>query len=296
MATEPDFENSYLASFVLENDPDRRAVLDRFFESLKRLPVAVGIASPPDVVEEEIAAYLRRDPDAPPKVVVRGPLVLAATVGIGGGLEAFLHIFEASTELVQADLSFRRDEIDCFAGKPSNRPHLKAFTLELIKAAPVLIATLGRAVDSIDVVGLDDVREFRLADHIPVRRMAELDLSGSWWRYDYFYDFIFIAPAASGANRPIAYEVNNPGVCDMNDWHNLRLVASLQRHEAEAERFYTRMYDSRTPKEDRDDACAELSRAIEVAQRLGLEKEEAWLTERQAHIRAVYESQFRSIY
>jgi len=44
-----------------------------------------------------------------------------------------------------------------------------------------------------------------------------------------------------------------------------------------------------------DDACIQFSRAIEVAQRLGLADDVARLTNRLANIRGVYNSQFRGL-
>jgi hypothetical protein len=53
------------------------------------------------------------------------------------------------------------------------------------------------------------------------------------------------------------------------------------------------MYEARRAKEPYEDACFALARAIEAAQRLGLDEEVARLKRRVEHVRAVYNSQFR---
>ena len=72
--------------------------------------------------------------------------------------------------------------------------------------------------------------------------------------------------------------------------------AELARLEALAEQAYSAMYDVpplRSAKDDCDDACLYLQRAIETAGRLGLANEVARLRRRLDHVRAVYDSQFR---
>ena len=66
--------------------------------------------------------------------------------------------------------------------------------------------------------------------------------------------------------------------------------------EARAEAAYAAMYDARLPgvaKDFRDDACGFLYQAIRMAEALGLAAEAARLTAQIAHIRAVWNSQFR---
>ena len=69
--------------------------------------------------------------------------------------------------------------------------------------------------------------------------------------------------------------------------------AELDAWERRAEESYAQMYEARRAKEPYEDACLQFARAIEVAQRLGLDQEVARLTRRVEHIRAVYNSQFR---
>ena len=68
----------------------------------------------------------------------------------------------------------------------------------------------------------------------------------------------------------------------------------LSAARAAAEECYTRMYDSRYPKEDRDDALGFLSEAIRLAKLLNYEAEIAELKARYESIIAVYSSQFRN--
>jgi len=67
----------------------------------------------------------------------------------------------------------------------------------------------------------------------------------------------------------------------------------LDEWERRAEQAYAEMYEARRAKEPYEDACFAFARAIEAAQRLGLAAEVERLTRRVAHIRAVYNSQFR---
>ena len=67
----------------------------------------------------------------------------------------------------------------------------------------------------------------------------------------------------------------------------------LEKWERRAEAAYSEMYEARRAKEPYEDACFALARAIEAAQRLGLEEEVAWLKRLVEHVSAVYNSQFR---
>jgi hypothetical protein len=71
--------------------------------------------------------------------------------------------------------------------------------------------------------------------------------------------------------------------------------AQLLEWEAKAEAAYTRMYEvsARAAKSEYEDASQFLHNAIVEAKRLGLEDEVERLTERKAHITAVFNSQFR---
>ncbi len=72
-----------------------------------------------------------------------------------------------------------------------------------------------------------------------------------------------------------------------------RLQRQMAASRAAAEASYDRMYDSRRPRDDRDDALDFLSEVIRLARLLG---DAATLDEaraRQEHISAVYRSQFR---
>jgi len=69
--------------------------------------------------------------------------------------------------------------------------------------------------------------------------------------------------------------------------------ADLDEWERRAEEAYSEMYEARRAKEPYEDACFAFARAIEAAQRLGLDEEIDRLNRRVAHIRAVYNSQFR---
>lgn len=69
----------------------------------------------------------------------------------------------------------------------------------------------------------------------------------------------------------------------------------IARFEALAEEAYTRMYDERdhNVKDCIDDALYNLARALDIAQMRGMTAEVERLKKRSAHIKAVYDSQFR---
>jgi len=69
--------------------------------------------------------------------------------------------------------------------------------------------------------------------------------------------------------------------------------AQMDEWERRAESAYSEMYEARRAKEPYEEACFAFARAIEAAQRLGLDEEVARLNRRVEHIRAVYNSQFR---
>jgi hypothetical protein len=69
--------------------------------------------------------------------------------------------------------------------------------------------------------------------------------------------------------------------------------SELDEWERRGEAAYADMYEARRAREPYEDACFAFARAIEAAQKLGLDEEVARLTRRVEHIRAVYNSQFR---
>jgi hypothetical protein len=69
-------------------------------------------------------------------------------------------------------------------------------------------------------------------------------------------------------------------------------TAALQSFVEQAERAYAAMYEARRPRDDYDDACGGLMKAIEVARFLHRPDEIERLEQRLAHVRAVYRGQF----
>jgi hypothetical protein len=73
-------------------------------------------------------------------------------------------------------------------------------------------------------------------------------------------------------------------------------IEGMQALEARAEAAYAAMYDARpssVAKDFKDDACGLLYQAIRMAEALGLAEDAARLNARVAHIRAVWNCQFR---
>jgi hypothetical protein len=69
--------------------------------------------------------------------------------------------------------------------------------------------------------------------------------------------------------------------------------ARLEVCEALAEAAYTAMYDSRTPKDEFEDACEAFAEATALARFLHRLEDMERFTARRAHVEAVYRSQFR---
>jgi hypothetical protein len=75
--------------------------------------------------------------------------------------------------------------------------------------------------------------------------------------------------------------------------HQFALEQELAQAESRGEAAYDRMYDARHPKEAYEDACQALGQAQSVAQFLNRQEDAARLGDRLAHIRSVYQAQFR---
>jgi len=114
------------------------------------------------------------------------------------------------------------------------------------------------------------------------------------------FDFIIVDGAPWGWDKPFVYDCIDPrGSAGAGKtggpYYDLHLVEDMRANAERAEDAYARMYESKRPKDDRDDALSFLSKAIGQATDLGLEKEAARLKERYEHIEAVFNSQFRWI-
>jgi len=70
-------------------------------------------------------------------------------------------------------------------------------------------------------------------------------------------------------------------------------TAKLDELREKAERHYTAMYDASHPKDNYEDACAALAKAVRLASFLWRPDLEAEIRQRAEHIAAVYNTQFR---
>jgi hypothetical protein len=102
----------------------------------------------------------------------------------------------------------------------------------------------------------------------------------NWLEYDAQRNCVWFKGTESGAIV---------GGC--HQYQELRLRLVLLRSMAEVS--YTRMYDSRSPRDERDDALGHLSKAMEVAKLLNDQSALDEFKTRYDHIFAVWRSQFR---
>ncbi len=75
--------------------------------------------------------------------------------------------------------------------------------------------------------------------------------------------------------------------------HAEALQSDLLRFERDGEASYAAMYESRRPKDDYEDACLALSRAVDVARFLHRMEDAERLNARLTHIQSVYDHQMR---
>jgi hypothetical protein len=175
----------------------------------------------------------------------------------------------------------------------SDLPRFREFLLALMEAYPAISGTLGLDLDAV-TAGLPH-DEFRLENGT---WLHQLNSGMRQSRIEYGFDFIIVNGSAWGWDKPFVYDCIEPreSVQDIKagkPYYDLHLVEKMRVNVEQAEKAYSRMYDSKRPKDDHDDALLFLSKAIGVARDLGLEKEASGLKERSGHIHEVFNSQFR---
>lgn len=292
----------YYVSILLPNSRDRKALIEHILKDLAKIPFAVEIRTPEQLIEQKLAAYLQG--------TLRGDMIyrgmsLDLWVEICGRKPAELYIEELTDEVVMLNFEFKGSDGDPPLWNSDgdfvqgNVHHYRGFLRALNRIYPVLIGTIGLDLTAFDILCLDGGESFSLAGKLTLEQLARA-LPDPYSDYD--YDFAIINPAASGGHAPFIYaqhyfrqEIDLDGAAEEQCYRDLKRVEDIILNAGKAEKAYDRMYESKRPKDDRDDALLLLSKAIGQATDLGLEQVAASLKERYEHINAVFNAQFRYV-
>lgn len=286
---------------ILPGPPNRAYFLDRFFSELAQLPYSVEIIDPEQVYHEQVDGYEDGRPDPGDPAGTWRAMALDVELELGGRRAARLFVRELPGEqFVQVIIGFESSTIcggwwlaEDRRKEESDLPRFREFLLVLMEAYPAISGTLGLDLD-VMTAGLPH-DEFRLENGTWLHQLnSGMRRSG----IEYGFDLIIVNGAAWGWDKPFVYDCIEPrrSVQDIKagkPYYDLHLVEEMRVNVEQAEEAYGRMYDSKRPKDDHDDALLFLSKAIGIATDLGLEKEASGLKERYGHIHEVFNSQFR---
>lgn len=286
---------------ILPGPPNRSYFLDRFFSELAQLPFSVEIINPDQVYHEQVDGYEDGRPDPVDPAGTWRAMALDVELELGGRRTAKLYLRELPVEQwVQVIFGFDSSSVRggwWLEGDRRNEecdlPRFREFLLVLMEAFPAISGTLGLELDVV-TAGLP-YDEFRLENGMWLHQMnSGLRKSG----IEYGFDFIFVNGAPWGWDKPFVYDCIEPRTSVQDSkagrrYYDLRLVEEMRVNAERAEQAYGNMYESKRPKDDRDDALLFLSKSIGLAADMGLGKEVARLKERYEHIDAVFNSQFR---
>lgn len=272
---------------ILPGPVNRAYFIDRFLSELRHLPSSVEIITPEPVFQEQIDGYEDGRPDPVEPGGTWRAMSLDVRLDLGGKRSAKLFLRELPCEqLVMVSFAFE---------PPSDRdlPRFRDFLLALTDGCPASSGTLGLDLDAA-AAGLPH-DPFRLDNGMWLHQLTRKIRQAG---YGHSFDFIIVNPAASGWDKPFVYDGIEPRKYARDPaagrgHYDLQVVEEIRVNAERAEHACTRMYESKYPKDDRDDALSLLSKAIGLATDLGLEKEIASLKERHEHINEVFNSQFR---
>ncbi len=286
---------------ILRGPSNRAYFIDRFFSDLAHLPFPVQIISPDPVCHEQVGRYEDGRPDPVNPSGTWSAMSLDVRLELGGERTAKLFLRESpGGQLVLATFAFDASSIR--GGRWHNvhgrkqdtvLPRFREFLLALADAYHAIIGTLG--LDLTAAIGGLPNDAFRLENGMWLHRLnAEIRQAG----HETGYDFIIVNGAPWGWDRPFVCDGIEPrkfapGIEAGRKYFDLRLVEEIRANSDRAEEAYSRMYESKRPKDDRDDALLFLSKSIRLAADMGFEKELAMLKERYAQIDEVFNSQFR---
>jgi len=268
---------------------------------LANLPFSVEIIDPEQVFQEQIEGYEDGRPDPVDPAGTWRAMALDVGLELGGKRAAKLLLRESPCEqFVQVIVGFESSTVR--GGRwhkgngpegDSDLPRFREFLLALTEAYPAIIGTLGLELSAADA-GLPHDGS-GLENGMWLHRLnGEIRRSGN----EYGFDFIIVNGAPWGWDKPFVYDRIEPHRAVEENmagrrYYDLRLVEEMRVNSERAEQAYDRMYESRRPKDDRDDAMLFLSKAIGLATDLELGKEVARLKERYEHVIKVFNSQFR---
>jgi hypothetical protein len=286
---------------ILWSPPNRSFFLDRFFEELAHLPFSVDIINSEQVFQEQVDGYGDDRPDPVDPAGTRRVASLDIRMELGRRRFAKLFIRELPDEqLVLVSFAFESSSVrggrwqaSDLMRQESDLPRFREFLLGLMKAYPAIIGTLGFDLD-VATAGVPH-------DAAPLETGMWLHQLNNGIRRagnEYGFDFIIVNGAAGAREKLFVYDGIEPSGTEPDNkagrpYYDLRLAEEMRANVERAEQAYDRMYDSRRPKDDHDDALLFLSKAIGFAADLGLEKEASRLEERYTHIHEVFHSQFR---
>jgi hypothetical protein len=286
---------------VLPGPSNRAYFIDRFLSQLSGLPFSVEIITPEHDFQEQVDGYEEGRPDPVHPGGTWSAMSLDVRLELGGKRDAKLFLRESlSEQLVLVTFAFDSSTIaggswhkDRGTGQGSDLPLFRQFLLSLTDAFHAISGALGLDLTAATGGLPDDA--FRLEDGMWLHRLnAEIRQAG----HETGYDFIIVNGAPWGWDRPFVCDGIEPrkfapGIDAGRKYYDLRLVEEIRANADRAEEAYSRMYESKRPKDERDDALSFLLKSIRLAADMGLEKELARLKERYAHIDAVFHSQFR---
>ena len=286
---------------ILPGPANRAYFIDRFFSELVDLPFSVEIIDPEQVFQEQMDGYVDGRPDPVDPAGTWRAMALDVGLELGGKRTAKLLLRESPCEqFVQVIIGFESSSVRGGRWQEEDRlkqegdlPRFREFLLALAGAYPAIIGTLGLELSAADAGLPHD--GFGLENGMWLHQLnGEIRQSGN----EYGFDFIIVNGAAWGWDKPFVYDCieSRGSVQDIEagrPYYDLRLVEEIRVNAEQAEQAYSKMYESKRPKDDRDDALLFLSKATKLATDLGLQKEVARLKDRYEHIIGVFNSQFR---
>lgn len=286
---------------ILPGTPNRRYFIGKFLSDLAHIPFAVKIVTQEQKLGQLIDDYEDGRPDpANPAGTLRA-MSLDIRMELSGKKEATLYFREfAEEQLVCVSIAFDPSAINggrwCKKINPqqkSDLPRFREFMFALIEAYPVLVGTLGLDIISVSTDLPHD--EYRLDNGKFLHKFLS---QARQEENEDNIDCIYINSSPWGFNKPFVYDCIEPHDTVQDSWagrqyYDMHLVEEIRANAERAEKAFNQMYDSRYPKDDKDDALLFLSKAIGLATDLGLEKEVADLKSRYEHINQVFNSQFR---
>ncbi len=269
--------------------------IDRFLSELLHLPLAIEITTPEQELRRQVDGFEEGRPDPANPGATWRALSLDLRMELGSKREARVFIRELpSEELIQISFAFAQaNREDSSPGQMNDLRWFREFLFALTGAYPVQAGTIG--LDLVAVDALFPAGDSWLENRFSLEKIVQVVCQG---KQGLNFDFVFISPAIAGGDKPFVYNRIEPIYSSQEieaggRFHDLRLAKELHEYADQAENAYDRMYESSYPKDDRDDALSQLSKAIGLAGSLGLANIAADLKGRYEHINAVFNSQFR---